>query len=134
MSIKEEFLEKVKYYKGVPYHHQGRNREVGLDCAGLVVVALEDIGLPVKDLEGYARIPNAERLRAIVEYNLKIVPSLKEAEPGDIFLMRFATQPQHLAVYTGDGIVHSYSKKGYVLEQRLSDVWRKRVVGVYSIV
>ena len=134
MNLKEAFLERTRYYKGVPYHHQGRNREVGLDCAGLIVVALQDIGFEVKDLEGYARIPNAERLRAIVEHNFKVVNSFNEAEPGDIFLMRFATQPQHLAVFTGDGIIHSYLKKGHVLEQRLSDVWRKRVVGVYSLV
>ena len=134
MDVKKEFLERVRYYKGVPFLHQGRNRELGLDCAGLVVVALEDIGYPVKDLEAYERLPHPGRLRAIISNNqAKKVPK-ELMEPGDILLMRFSKDPQHLAVYTGKSIIHSYQKQGCVIEQRFSDLWNKRILEVFSLV
>jgi len=134
VDIKKEFLDRVKYYKGVPFHHQGRNRQLGLDCAGLIVVALEDIGYPVKDLEAYDRLPHPGRLKAIVNLNqAKKIPK-EIMGPGDILLMRFAKDPQHLAVYAGDTIIHSYQKQGCVVEQRFSDLWDKRILEVFSLV
>jgi len=134
MNIKEQFLERVRYYKGVPFVHQGRNREVGLDCAGLIVVALEDIKYPVKDLEGYTRLPKASRLLGILDNNHARKVPISAMEPGDVLLMRFSREPQHLAVYTGNTIIHSYQRKGCVVENRMADVWKKRIVGVYSLV
>lgn len=134
MSLKDEFVEAARSYVGVPYHHQGRNRTRGLDCAGLLVVALQDLGFDIKDIEGYPRLPNSESLRKIVEENLGNPKPISTMGKGDVLLMRFSEQPQHLAVHAGDTIIHAYSKKKQVVEHRFADIWQKRVVGVYSIV
>ena len=134
MTTSQDLIDRARYYIGTPYHHQGRNRERGLDCAGLVVVALQDLGFDVTDLEGYSRIPNAERLRGIVELNFGGSKPTTDIKPGDVLLLRFSTQPQHLAIYTEKNtLIHSYMKKGCVVEQRFSDIWLKRVLGVYSV-
>jgi hypothetical protein len=45
--------------------------------------------------------------------------------------MRFGNEPQHLAVFEGDNVIHAYESIGRVVEHRLDDKWRKRIVRVY---
>jgi len=59
-------------------------------------------------------------------------------EAGDILLMRFALDPQHLAVYAGysdtyqdDGIIHAWAQARKVCEHRLTPDWRARIVRAY---
>ena len=54
--------------------------------------------------------------------------------PGDLLLMRFAGEPQHLAVFTGETIIHAYQATGRVVEHSLDDKWRRRIVRVYRFV
>lgn len=57
--------------------------------------------------------------------------AVAESIPGDVLLMRFKNDPQHLAIFAGETIIHSYSTVGMVCEHRLADVWIARIVGVY---
>lgn len=50
---------------------------------------------------------------------------------GDILLMRFDGEPQHLALYTGENIIHSYETMGKVVEHALTDTWNRRITAVY---
>ena len=45
--------------------------------------------------------------------------------------MRFSGEPQHLAIFTGENIIHSYESVGKVCEHRMADVWAVRIVRVY---
>jgi hypothetical protein len=46
--------------------------------------------------------------------------------------MRFAGDPQHLAICAGDTIIHAYESAGQCCEHRLSDdLWAARIVRVY---
>lgn len=119
----------ARQYLGVRFHHQGRST-AGMDCAGLVVLAHADAGRPVVDAVGYGRNP----------YQLTLVRTLAQSfdrvlrpEPGDVLLMAFASEPQHLAIYTGRTIIHSYEKAGKVIEHRFAQVWQARVRGVYRV-
>ena len=60
-----------------------------------------------------------------------VAGGINAALPGDVFLIKFNGQPQHLAIFTGDSIIHAYEKAGKVVEQRFADVWRKKIAGVY---
>lgn len=117
---------------GTPYRHQGRIPGKALDCAGLVVCAVRMAGLDVIDTDGYSMTPCADMLRSVVERNQ--VSLVGEAHAGDILLMRFGREPQHLAIYTGeDTIIHSYLDVGMVCEHRYAGVWKARTVGVYRL-
>ncbi|MBK7357516.1 hypothetical protein [Propionivibrio sp.] len=50
---------------------------------------------------------------------------------GDILLIRFSGDPQHLAIFTGETIIHSYASVGAVCEHRMADVWAARIVCAY---
>ena len=45
--------------------------------------------------------------------------------------MRFAADPQHLAIYTGETIIHAYEAVGRCCEHRLSSMWKARIVRLY---
>ena len=113
-----------------PFAHQGRIPGLALDCAGLVVVVAKAIGADYNDHRGYSRSPSNGLLEAALDAQ-PCLDRVYDMQPGDVLLMRFASDPQHLAIYAGDTIIHSYSQVGKVCEHRLADVWRSRIVRVY---
>lgn len=122
----------ARAYLGVPFRHQGRTPPLALDCAGLFVLVCHDLGLPVEDEQGYGRNPYKGLLEQCIARQpfLARVPR-EDMQAGDILLMRFAGDPQHIAIHAGDTMIHAYEHSGRVVEHRLADVWRARVVSVY---
>ena len=117
---------------GTPFRHQGRLPGVALDCAGLLIAVAQEVGAEYQDVPGYGPNPSGGMLEAALDAqpSLDKVPVNARA-PGDLLLMRFATEPQHLAVFTGENIIHAYSHVGQVCEHRLSSVWAARIVRGY---
>lgn len=120
---------------GTPFRHQGRIPGVALDCAGLVVAVAQELGVAYTDQQGYSRTPSGGRLECALDEQpcLVRVPA-SERQPGDVLLIRFASDPQHLAILAGDTIIHSYASVGAVCEHRLSPVWVARIVCAYRFV
>lgn len=119
----------ARTFLGVPYHHQGRSIH-GMDCAGLVVAAYDILGVTLVDLSAYGREPWKDGLRQTVEANFHKVE--RDTAPGDILLLRVRREPQHLAIVTDRGMIHSYASVGKVVETDIDSFWSERVVGVYS--
>lgn len=127
-----EMLAVARACLGTPFVHQGRIPGRALDCAGLVVAVAQAIAADYRDMPGYGRNPS----NGLLEAALDAQPCLEAISPaarqaGDILLMRFDADPQHLAIYTGENIIHSYQKVGKVCEHRLAAVWAARIVRVY---
>ncbi len=121
----------AREFMGVPFRHQGRNA-LGVDCLGLLVLAARKEGIELEDRKGYARTPDADKLRSECERQLTPV-DIKDMRDGDILLMVFRRDPQHIAIKTDIGIIHSYSGSGAVVEHRLDDRWIKRIKAVYRL-
>lgn len=115
---------------GTPFHHQGRQPRHGIDCIGLIVVALRAIGLTVHDHTNYSRRPDGKSLlAALTEHGAKPVSKI---QPGDILLFRYDNQPQHVALATEpDRMIHSFAVAGEVVETIIGDYWRRRLNGIY---
>lgn len=117
-----------------PFRHQGRIPGVALDCAGLVLHALRAAGANCLDVPAYGRNPSHGMLEDAIEANTcvdRVLPGDRQA--GDVLLMRFAAEPQHLAICAGETIIHAYQSVGMVCEHRLADVWASRIVRVYRV-
>ncbi|WP_255303552.1 C40 family peptidase [Georgenia sp. 311] len=81
-------VESASKYLGVPYVWGGETlSEGGLDCSGLVQLAMKDIGV---DVPRVAR----DQMRIGTE-----VPSLAQALPGDLVVTRGGG---HIGIYAGD--------------------------------
>jgi cell wall-associated NlpC family hydrolase len=80
-------------YLGIPYRWGGSDPATGLDCSGLVQLALRDLGVKVP--------------RTSVEQSRvgQPVGSLAEARPGDLLFWASSRpgQANHIGIYVGDG-------------------------------
>lgn len=128
-------IDAARKYLGVPFRHRGRSA-AGLDCAGLGVLSYRDCGIDVPDLRAYGREPFRNGLMdglcaALGE------PIDDQPKPGDVVVMRFEKDPHHVALiaqapYADQlNMIHADSMHGRVVEHRLSDDWRARIVAVY---
>lgn len=128
----DDILAAARQCIGTPFRHQGRMLAFGLDCAGVAVHVARVIGAGVVDVDGYGRTPANGQL----ERSLDSQPCLErvflgDRQPGDLLLMRFSSDPQHIAIFAGDTIIHAYEPVGKCCEHRLSDLWAARIARVY---
>ena len=115
---------------GTPFHHQGRTPHVGLDCIGLIVVALRANGVAVRDRTDYDRRPDGTSLIAALESHGAVAVTTIKA--GDILVFRYDRQPQHVALATApDSMIHSFAPAGSVVETTIGDYWQRRLVGAW---
>jgi cell wall-associated NlpC family hydrolase len=132
---REEIVAAARSYVGTPFHHQGRLKGVGIDCAGLLIGVARDLGLPHQDVRDYPDIPDGRRIAALVESQMTRVD---DPEPGDAVLFWMETQtrhPQHLGILTpllgGLGLVHAYFPVRRTVEVSFTQEWRNRAVGYF---
>ena len=116
-----------------PFRHQGRLLSFGLDCAGVAIHVCRTLGIDAVDVVGYGRTPHDNQLQTTLDAQpvLVRVPDIADRQPGDLLLMRFATDPQHLAIFAGSTIIHAHEASGKVVEHVLSPVWASRIVAAY---
>lgn len=126
----DEIVAAARACLDTPFVHQGRIPGVALDCAGLVVAVAEAVGAEYVDHAGYGRNPANGLLESVLDAQ-PFLERVFDRKPGDVLLMRFAGEPQHLAIFTGQNIIHSYESVGKVCEHRLADVWAARIVRTY---
>lgn len=137
--MRDQIIAAARSHIDTPFRHQGRAAQGVLDCAGLVVAVADAIGADYLDQQGYSSHPSNGLLESALDAQpcLVRVP-LSDMQPADVLLMKFASDPQHLAIYIGFsqayqdfGIVHAYAQARKVCEHRLTDEWRARIVRVY---
>lgn len=115
---------------GTPFRHQGRIIGLALDCAGLIVYIAAKFGLKSIEPDGYGRSPCNGMLEASADLQPYLM-RVSDMQAADVLMMRFTGEPQHVAIYTGDTIIHAYESIGKVVEHRMDDKWLRRVVRVY---
>lgn len=120
---------------GTPFHHQGRAAGVGLDCIGMVVLALREGGLVVRDRLDYSQRPDGKALReALLGHGACEVGDLTLAEAGDVLLFRYDGQPQHVALALGGGrMAHAFAPACGVVATEIGRYWERRLVGVFRL-
>lgn len=120
---RNEIIEAAETMLGLPFLHQGRNPDIGVDCVGLLVVMGSKIGYPdLVDAEAYKRTPSSAVIKSVLAQNCDEIP-LGEAGVGDIYLMRMGgIKPRHTAIVYDDidgerFIIHA-SKRGVKVERK----------------
>lgn len=127
----------ARSFLGASWAHQGR-RPDRMDCIGLLVLSMKAIGVTLKDRTDYGRVPSQRKLRG--ELVSHFGDPVDTIQPGDIVTIMFYRQEHHLAIVTdhpeGLGLIHCWASVpgcpgGKVVEHRLDDGWRSRIVEVF---
>ncbi|MGH8579605.1 MAG: phage tail protein [Gammaproteobacteria bacterium] len=103
--------------------------KLALDCTG--VAGLRGPGAePRGDFQEvpYGRYPHGATLQRLCEEHMDCVSIYG---PGDVLLMAWEAEPQHLRIASDVGIIHSYAKARAVVEHALDPAWRARIRGTY---
>lgn len=121
---------------GTPFHHQGRLKGVGVDCAGVIVSVARELDIGDVDIRGYGHRPDSRELEQLCHEHMTPV-SLARSGPGDVLLIMIDGAPQHLAFRTeinGDrGMLHSYAPARKVVEHRIDQEWVGRIVSAFVL-
>lgn len=128
-------VQAARRYLGVRFVHRGRLPHK-LDCVGLVWRAYKDCGVELEDFRLYGREVDLGRWIEAMERNLG-QPVGFPLQAGDVVSLRTLLNPHHVAI-VGDypeagefSLIHASGEKGRVIEHRLSDRYRERIVSVY---
>ncbi|MBL8186597.1 MAG: hypothetical protein JNK38_01245 [Acidobacteria bacterium] len=148
IATRDAFLAECRSFLGVKWQHQGRS-EQGIDCVGLLIVPAIRLQIlqPNQDVTNYPRQPDGEQLSALLHQHCRRLLDWKTAQIADILAIKFADQPQHVAIVTapyhsqwGFHVIHAFGNSemgGSVIEHRLDDVWlkshRARIHAAFSI-
>lgn len=133
----DQVIAAARTYTGVRWHHQGRSR-AGIDCLGLLICVAHDLKLTEFDVSGYGLHPNGDLSAGLHEQCIAQPPGTLPS-PGLVAEMRFDAEPQHVALIVpyfggGAGLLHAMSQfPRRVVEHRLDDLWRSRIVGLYAL-
>jgi len=142
MTLKNDIVVQARTWLGTPHHHQARLKRVGCDCLGLIIGVVNELDL--KDKHGeplaaydeitYSKEPDGAYLTQKIAALLDEVP-IAAAQAGDLALFKVRENPQHMAFLTDYentlGMVHSYAPARRVVEHRLDDDWKQRLVKVF---
>ncbi|MDX2350410.1 MAG: NlpC/P60 family protein [Porticoccus sp.] len=132
--MKKQIIELARECIDTPFVHQGRTCGKALDCAGVLVHVIEGLGFVCDDEKGYPRSP----YKGLLEACLSRQPHLKEihkseVSEGDVVLFRIKREPQHIGIFTGKTLIHSYYCTGRVVEQSFRP-WQNHITHAYRIV
>lgn len=148
-----QIVQAARGWLGTRFVHQGRLKKTaqhqgGCDCLGLLVGVAKELramtiraGRPTYlaecDCADYGRIPDGAQLKEALNDLLETIP-LTALAPGDVILLAMDGNPQHLAMisdYPGGtlGMIHAFLPARKVVEHRLDDVWRKRIIASYRL-
>lgn len=123
----------ARSFVGVPFRHQGRSREHGIDCVGLPIVVLRELqALPdgFEDVTDYERMPHHGNLDTRVrEY---CTPLLKPV-PGCLVAIRWKKELAHVAIHTGSTLIHSFEWRNQVVEHGIGGRWSRLIVGAWAL-
>lgn len=121
----------------VPWVHQGRRAESGLDCLGLLVEVGRRVGCEVPSDATYGRIPDGEQLLAGMRRYLLAEPCGTPPRPGHAVALRVGLRPHHVG-FIGDyrngvSLIHGNVKAGGVCEHRMTPDWHAAIVELYRL-
>jgi cell wall-associated NlpC family hydrolase len=133
MTTRNEFILAAREWVGTPFLHRGRVLGRGVDCIGVPVMAGTTLGMIEADSipVSYSKDPDGIEMMQWLRTHMKQIHDKSDLKPADILVFRFARYPQHVGVYTGRTVIHSYQSLGKCIEHSLDERWRKRLIAVF---
>lgn len=120
----------ARQWLGTPFRHQGRDAN-GIDCVGVpIVIAREFDLLPPTFVDPvYGRAPTGE----IVSMLCDVCEPMDKAVPGSLIVIAWTKVAAHVAICTGDTMIHAYESVGSVIEHGYRGRWVRMTHSVWRM-
>jgi len=137
MVTRAQLIREARKWLGTPFQHQGRVRGLGVDCVGLILCVMRDLGLGdyLAAHKAYAAQPVGRLVLEACRAHLAEKPASGRL-PGDVLVFRVPVDPVHAALVTERGIIHAAGTldgRGQVSEVGLDRKWARRIEACFSI-
>jgi len=126
----DTYINEVRSWDGTPFVHKGHTKGRAVDCIGLVYGSALALGLVSGLLPDYARSPQGNHLEQAMKSHSALTEVSKPVV-GSILLFKFARFGQHVGIYTGRNLIHSFQPLGGYVEHRYCDKWKARQVAAF---
>ncbi len=136
MTTRAAVLAEARTWLGTPYHHQGRIKGAGVDCAMVLIEIYHACGLiPYIDPTPYPHDWHFHRdEERYLGWVRQYAHQVEVPQPGDIALFQFGRCVSHGAIVVSwPEIIHSYIGEGCVLADATQGQMAGRVRSYYSI-
>lgn len=142
MTARIDIVNSARSFIGTPHHHGARVSGVGIDCIGLPICVMRNLGLvpPDYDVPPYTRHPDGVSLVAWCRNHLVPVPQV-DTRVGDMIVVAIDRYAQHVGIigdyqHGGFSIIHAaaMSVSPRVIETRLMFSPKMRFVACFSLV
>lgn len=135
---REAIVAEALGWVGTPYRHQGRRRQVGCDCLGLVLGVWRAVYGVESERPGpysadWAEAGGRETLREAVARHCREIAADAMA-PGDLILFRWrdGLPAKHAGILvTPDRFVHAYEGRAVTVSP-LHPHWRARLAAAFA--
>lgn len=126
MIDRQQIIDEARKWLGVRFRHQGRTVH-GIDCAGLVAVVGNELGLIDFDYTTYKRqsLPHVfiDTFRGIMKEK-----SMMDRLPGDVLLTRSMDHTCHSVFFSempdgSESMIHAYAITRKVVEEPFDGDW-----------
>lgn len=137
MNSGELIITKAREWIGTPFHQQGRQKQIGCDCIGLILGVAQEVGAisltkkPWRDCDvtTYDCMSDSTLL-------LRLLPlhfiTATETEQGNILLFKLSSNNYHVGLYNENAIIHACSVIGKVVCHKIISGWQIMEVFKYS--
>ena len=128
--IPARVIAEARSWVGVPFRHQGRDYG-GIDCVGLPIVVGQSLGLFDQrlDIANYGRLPTGELVERLREH-CRPIPM---AVPGALVVIAWTKIAAHVAIFTGETLIHAYESVGRVVEHGYRGRWIRMTHSAWAL-
>jgi len=144
-ELRRRVVVEARSWLGTPYHHHGRIKQVGVDCAQILAAVFETVGLvPHLELGQYSTQWHLHRgeetyLQWLRDVGAREVqPDVQTPAPGDVGVWKFGRTFSHGGIVIDGGsdplVVHAYIGRGVILSRASESPLAGRPGSYWSII
>lgn len=115
-----------------PFIHQGRKKDLGIDCIGIPIYVAQKLALGDFDRFDYPSRPDGTMQKLISE-----ICHDEVLQPGVLLVFKISQVGQHCGIVSTYqnrlGLIHAWDIAGKVVEHCLTRDWIDKVVGCYGL-
>jgi cell wall-associated NlpC family hydrolase len=120
-------IDKARKWIGVPFCFEGRTKEQGVDCAGLILGVAQELGLYQNlKLPRYPEYFDESFIMNLLNFHLQ-PKALHDLAEGDVGVFCPQKSPRHLAFLTHSSMIHASEPLGRVVEEAYNPYYLYRV-------